>query len=190
MNRSPGSSNITERTPFQVTAAAAEYDPITRLPASILLDNLRSAYNVGAFFRTADASGIERLYLSGITITAGPPHRGVSKTALGAEEAVPWERIANPLACVDALRARHVEIAAIETSTHAVDLFEWRPNFPVCLVFGNEVDGLAPELAARADRHVRIPMLGMKHSLNVATAGGIVMYELLRKYRLFFRPNA
>jgi 23S rRNA (guanosine2251-2'-O)-methyltransferase len=188
MNTLPGSFDITERTPFQVTAAAAEYDPITHLPASILLDNVRSAYNVGSFFRTADAAGIERLYLSGIT--AGPPHKGIAKTALGAEETVPWERIADPLACVDALRARHVEIAAIETSTLAVDLFEWRPNFPVCLIFGHEVDGLAAELAARADRHVRIPMLGMKHSLNVATAGGIVMYELLRKYRLFFRPNS
>jgi 23S rRNA (guanosine2251-2'-O)-methyltransferase len=188
MNPRPGASKITERTPFQVTSAAAEYDLITQLPVSVLLDNVRSAYNVGSFFRTADAAGLERLYLSGIT--AEPPHKGITKTALGAEETVSWERVADPIACVDGLRARHVEITAIETSNHAVDLFDWRPNFPVCLVFGNEVDGLAAELGARADRHVRIPMLGMKHSLNVSTAGGIVMYELLRKYRLLFRPNS
>jgi tRNA G18 (ribose-2'-O)-methylase SpoU len=84
---------------------------------------------------------------------------------------------------LDELRRRDYEIAAIETSTHAVDLFDWRPSFPVCVLFGNEVDGLSPDLTERADRHVRIPMLGMKHSLNVATSGGIVIYELLRKYR-------
>jgi 23S rRNA (guanosine2251-2'-O)-methyltransferase len=75
------------------------------------------------------------------------------------------------------------KIAAIETSVHAVDLFDWQPVFPVCLLFGHEVEGLSPELLARCDTHVRIPMLGRKHSLNVATAGGVVIYELLRKYR-------
>ena len=65
----------------------------------------------------------------------------------------------------------------------AVDLFDWRPRFPVCLVFGHEVEGIRPEMAALCDTHVRIPMLGVKHSLNVATAGGVVIYELLRKYR-------
>ena len=75
------------------------------------------------------------------------------------------------------------EIAAIETSVHAVDLFDWTPHFPVCVVFGHEVEGIRPEVSARADTHIRIPMIGLKHSLNVATAGGVVLYELLRKYR-------
>jgi tRNA G18 (ribose-2'-O)-methylase SpoU len=170
-----------ERIPFQVTSGAQIYDRIQSLPVSILLDNLRSVYNVGSFFRTADAAGISRLYLSGIT--AAPPHKGISKTALGAEDTVAWERVAEPLAHLAELRARQYEIVAMETTVQAVDLFDWQPNFPVCVLFGNEVDGLPPELTACADRHVRIPMLGMKHSLNVATAGGIVMYELLRKYR-------
>ncbi len=83
-----------------------------------------------------------------------------------------------------ALRSRNfLRIAAIETSVHAVDLFDWKPRFPVCLIFGHEVDGIRPEIAARCDTHVRIPMLGIKHSLNVATAGGVAIYELLRKYR-------
>src|SRR2546421_348135 len=73
--------------------------------------------------------------------------------------------------------------AAVETSLHAVDLFDWQPNFPVCVVFGNEVEGIHPDLSKLCDTHIRIPMLGLKHSLNVATAGGVVMYELLRKYR-------
>jgi len=147
----------------------------------VLLDNVRSAYNVGAFFRTADAAGIEKLYLSGIT--GKPPAKAITKTALGAEETVPWEYTVEPLAVLDQLRARGVEIAAIETTPSSVDIFEWVPRFPVCVIFGHEVEGLRPEVGERADVHIRIPMLGRKHSLNVATAGGVVMYELLRKFQ-------
>lgn len=150
------------------------------LPVSVVLDNVRSLYNVGAFFRTADAAGVEKLYLSGLT--AAPPHRGIAKTALGADETVPWERCDDPLSVIDNLRARGCEIAAIETTPGAVDLFDWQPRFPVCVVFGHEVDGVRPALLARCDTHVQIPMLGRKRSLNVATAGGVVLYELLRKY--------
>jgi tRNA G18 (ribose-2'-O)-methylase SpoU len=82
---------------------------------------------------------------------------------------------------------RGAELAVIETSVRSVDLFDWVPRFPVCLVFGNEKDGVSPALLERCDTHVRIPMLGFKHSLNVATAGGVVLYELLRKYRALFR---
>jgi tRNA G18 (ribose-2'-O)-methylase SpoU len=152
-----------------------------RLPVSVLLDNVRSLYNVGAFFRTADAAGIEKLHLCGIT--GRPPKRAIAKTALGAEESVAWENSPDAAAVVRALSQSGVEVAAIETATHAVDLFDWAPRFPVCLVFGHEVDGIRPEISALCDTHVRIPMLGRKHSLNVATAGGIVIYELLRKYR-------
>jgi tRNA G18 (ribose-2'-O)-methylase SpoU len=151
------------------------------LPVAVLLDNVRSLYNVGAFFRTADAAGVEKLYLCGIT--GHPPKRAITKTALGAEETVAWEHAWDPCAVAESLRTRGYEVAAIETAVHAVDLFEWEPRFPVCLIFGHEVEGIRPELSARADTHVRIPMLGGKHSLNVATAGGVVVYELLRKYR-------
>lgn len=170
-----------ERLPFRATATASPYDAIRTLPVSLLLDNVRSMYNVGAFFRTADGVGLERLYLSGIT--ARPPKVQLSKTALGADETVPWEGADSPTGLLAQLRSAGYEIAAIETSVHSVDVFDWEPRFPVCLVFGHEVDGIAPELLAFADTHVRIPMLGRKHSLNVATAGGIVLYELLRKYR-------
>jgi 23S rRNA (guanosine2251-2'-O)-methyltransferase len=147
----------------------------------VLLENVRSLYNVGAFFRTADAAAIEKLYLAGIT--GHPPQNMISKTALGAEETVPWEHTWEPARQIEALRLASYEIAAIETSVHAVDLFDWQPSFPVCILFGHETDGLTPAVAALADTHVRIPMLGLKHSLNVATAGGIVLFELLRKYR-------
>jgi len=170
-----------ERLPFQATSAGAVYGGIAALPVTILLDNVRSLYNVGSFFRTADAAGIERLYLCGITGT--PPHRALAKTALGAEQTVPWEHTWDAAALVATLRERSFEVAAIETDLHAVDLYDWQPRFPVCVVFGNEVDGIQAAVSARCDTHVRIPMLGMKHSLNVATAGGVVAYELLRKYR-------
>src|ERR1700683_570391 len=173
-----------ERIPYRATEAAASWAGIGALPVSVLLENVRSLYNVGAFFRAGDAVLLEKLYLAGIT--GYPPQKMITKTALGAEETVAWERTPDPQALVLALRARNYEIAAIETSVHAVDLFEWQPRFPVCVLFGHETDGLTPELGALADTHVRIPMLGRKHSLNVATAGGVVLYELLRKYRARF----
>ena len=151
------------------------------LPVAVLLDNVRSMYNVGAFFRVADGVVLQKLYLCGIT--AHPPKSAISKTALGAENTVPWEHDWDVIRVAEGLQRNGFELAAIETSSQAIDLFDWQPRFPVCVAFGNEVDGLRPELLAMADAHVRIPMLGQKESLNVATAGGVVLYELLRKYR-------
>jgi len=170
-----------DRLPFAVTEASAPYANIAQLPVSVLLDNVRSLYNVGSFFRTADAAGIEKLFLGGIT--GHPPKRALTKTALGAEERVAWQHSWDALALLDQLHANEYEIAAVETSVRSVDLFDWLPRFPVCVVFGHEVDGIRPEVLERCDTHIRIPMLGVKHSLNVATAGGVVIYELLRKYR-------
>ena len=180
-SRSSAMTDPTERLPYRATRAAAAYEWGAGLPVVALLDDIRSLYNVGAFFRTADAAGLRALYLCGIT--GRPPKPGISKTALGAENTVRWEHEPDACGVVDRLRADGHEIAAVETSVKSVDLFDWEPAFPVCLIFGNEVAGIRPELSARADTYVRIPMLGVKHSLNVATAGGVVIYELLRKYR-------
>jgi tRNA G18 (ribose-2'-O)-methylase SpoU len=177
-----------DRIPFQVTTGAARYDAIRRLPVSVLLDNLRSAYNVGSFFRTADAVRLDRLILCGITST--PPHRGLLKTALGSEDTVAWESVESQVAAAAELQRSGHELAVIETSVRSVDLFDWVPRFPVCVVFGNEKEGVSPEVVAMCDKHVRIPMLGFKHSLNVATAGGVVLYELLRKYRALCARSA
>jgi 23S rRNA (guanosine2251-2'-O)-methyltransferase len=171
-----------DRIPFFATRTGATYEGMGPLPVSVLLDNVRSLYNVGAFFRTADAVRLEKLLLCGIT--GRPPKRAITKTALGAEETVAWAHTWEPVPLVEEMRRRGYEIAAVETAVHAVDLFDWAPRFPVCLLFGHEVEGIRPELSALADTHVRIPMLGAKHSLNVATAGGVVIYELLRKYRV------
>lgn len=152
-----------------------------RLPVIAALDRVRSVYNVGAFFRTADAVGAERLLLLGYT--AHPPHRGISKTALGAEDAVPWEHTRETLELVERTRAEGYQIVCVETTDDARDLFEWEPEFPVCAIFGNEVDGVAPELREAADVTIRFPQRGAKDSLNVAVAGGVVLFELLRKWR-------
>lgn len=146
----------------------------------IVLDSVRSMYNVGAFFRTADAVRLERLALCGIT--AHPPQEGIAKTALGAQETVPWEYEVDTLVALRRWAARGYEIAAIETGEVAEDLFAWQPRWPVCVVFGNEVDGLSDGVLAVCGRRVRLPMFGAKNSLNVATAGGVVAYELLRKW--------
>lgn len=166
---------------FQATALASSYDGIDRLPVVVLLDQVRSLYNVGSFFRTCDAVRGTRLLLAGITAT--PPNTQIAKTALGAEATVPWEKCDDPIQALESLRAAGCQLAAVETSLRAVDVFDWQPVFPVCVVFGHEVNGIGPELLERCDTHVRIPTLGLKQSLNIATAGGVVLYELLRKYR-------
>lgn len=169
-----------ERLPFKATTGASTYTNL-RLPVTLLLDNIRSMYNVGSFFRTADGAGIERLLLSGIT--ARPPKGAISKTALGADDRVAWVPVEDVLATIANMRDQSYELAAIETSDRAVDIFDWQPRFPVCVLFGHEVDGLPSTLLDACDTHVRLPMLGLKHSLNVSCAGAVVMYELLRKYR-------
>jgi len=170
-----------ERVIRQRALLTAGYEGL-RLPVTVLLDNVRSMYNVGALFRAADGVGLEKLCLAGIT--AHPPKGAITKTALGAENIVAWEHDWDAIQMAEGLRRQGYEIAAIETSSHSVDLFGWRPRFPVCVLFGNEVEGLQPKLLELADTHVRIPMLGQKTSLNVATFAGIVFYELLRKYRI------
>jgi 23S rRNA (guanosine2251-2'-O)-methyltransferase len=173
--------NANTRIPFRATVVASAWEGMRPLPACVVLENVRSLYNVGAFFRTADAVALEKLYLTGIT--GHPPQRMIAKTALGAEDTVPWQHSRETGETIGTLRLANYEIAAIETSAHSIDLFEWQPRFPVCVLFGHETDGLTPQAAALADTHIRIPMLGRKHSLNVASAGAVVLYELLRKYR-------
>lgn len=174
-------SDRSDHLAFRATWGSAPYDAITSLPVAVVLDNIRSLYNVGAFFRTADAVHVERLWLCGIT--GRPDHPRLAKTALGAEQTQPWTATDHVADAIAQLRVSGHEIAIIETHSRAVDLFDWQPRFPVAVVFGHEVDGVSAVARDLADTFVRLPMLGSKHSVNVATAGGVVLYELLRKYR-------
>jgi 23S rRNA (guanosine2251-2'-O)-methyltransferase len=155
----------------------------------VLLDNIRSLYNTGSILRTADASGVERVVLCGITPRpdqGSRQRRAIAKTALGAEDSVPWEYQPDAHTALQSLATAGYHIVAVETSPEAVNLFEWAPRWPICLVFGHEVDGVSSDLAAHVETVIRIPMLGEKRSLNVATAAGVVLYELLR-LRLYRR---
>ena len=123
---------------------------------------------------------MSRLYIGGFT--GSPPSKQIAKTALGSEQTVPWERV-DPVVTIDDRRCAGWETAAIEIVEDAVDLFDWQPRFPVLVVFGHEVEGLPADIVERCTTRVRIPMIGTKRSLNVATAGGVVLYELFRKLR-------
>jgi len=150
----------------------------------VVLDNIRSLYNTGSILRTADASGVERVVLCGITPRpdqGSRQRRAIAKTALGAEETVAWEYQPDTAAALDTLAGDGYQTVVVEPSANAIDLFEWTPQWPVGLVFGHERAGVSPDLAVVAPTVIRIPMLGRKHSLNVATAAGVVLYELLRK---------
>jgi tRNA G18 (ribose-2'-O)-methylase SpoU len=155
----------------------------------VVLDNIRSLYNTGSILRTADASGVERVVLCGITPRpdqGGRQRRAIAKTALGAEDTVAWEHQPDTHTALARLVADGYHVVVVEPSPDATDLFEWIPKWPVCLVFGHERDGVSPAVAPHAHTMIRIPMLGQKRSLNVATAAGIVLYELLR-HRLYAR---
>jgi 23S rRNA (guanosine2251-2'-O)-methyltransferase len=150
----------------------------------VVLDNIRSLYNTGSIFRTADACGVERIVLCGITPRpdqGGRQRRAIAKTALGAENSVPWEYHDDAGTALRKLIAEGYHAGVVENAADAVNLFEWTPAWPVCLVFGHERVGVSPALAAVVDTVIRIPMLGEKRSLNVATAAGVVLYELLRR---------
>lgn len=144
-----------------------------------LLDNIRSVYNVGSIFRTADGAGLRHLHLCGIT--PPPDHPKTAKTALGAEQVVSWTQYRNGLDTAVALQTRGCQLWAIEDSPQAESLFAApaMPNGqPVVLVVGNEIAGIDPEILARCDRVLRIPMQGWKKSLNVASAFGIAAYTI------------
>ncbi|MFC1619336.1 RNA methyltransferase [Candidatus Neomarinimicrobiota bacterium] len=152
-----------------------------RLPMYTILENVRSLYNVGSMFRTADALHLAKLYLCGYT--GFPPQREISKTALGSEHTVPWEKHSSAVDLAGDLQEKGMQIVVLEQTTDAVDFWEAPVRFPVCFVVGNEVTGVSEELVAMADLILELPMAGIKQSLNVATAFGVVGYELARRYR-------
>lgn len=146
-----------------------------------ILENVRSLYNVGAVMRTSDGILLKKLFLCGITGT--PPRKEISKTALGAEELVPWEKCDSAIDVVKKLRRRGVQIVAVELAAGSVVYDKAKYEFPVCFVFGHEVLGISDELMKYVDISVNIPMLGRANSLNVATCYGIIVYDSLRKIK-------
>ena len=153
---------------------------IPRLPISILVENIRSVHNVGSIFRSADGFGAEKIYLSGYT--AHPPREDLHKTALGAEDAVPWEYFKNPLDVAAVIKKQGIPLILIEQTKQSKSMYEIDWEFPVCFIVGNEVSGVSEELSAMTDIHAELPMRGVKQSLNVSVAAGVVGYEFSRYY--------
>lgn len=153
---------------------------VPRFPIKVVLDNIRSLYNVGSIFRTADAARIERLYLTGIT--GRPPRKEIDKTALGAVESVPWEYIPSAIELVKELKKQEIPIAVLEQTDNSKSYKQVEYSFPVCLILGNEVFGIQEQIIQMADMAIEIPMYGVKHSLNVSVAFGIVVFEMVHQY--------
>lgn len=155
-----------------------EFKESNKLPIVVVLENVRSAYNVGSVFRTADAFLIEAVYLCGYT--AFPPHKEIRKTALGADETVVWKHFKNIAEAIVDLRAQGFVVYAVEQAQNSCKLHEFTAPEKLAVIFGNEVSGVEQTTIAQTDGCIEIPQLGMKHSLNISVAAGVVLWELVR----------
>lgn len=157
-----------------------EFRQSAKIPVIVVLENIRSAYNVGSVFRTSDAFLIEAIYITGYS--AKPPHKEIKKTALGAEETVSWKHFSNADAAMMELRAAGYNIYAAEQAegSFRLNAIGFEPEEKIAVIFGNEVTGVEQSTIAQCDGCLEIPQLGMKHSLNIATAVGVVLWELVR----------
>jgi 23S rRNA (guanosine2251-2'-O)-methyltransferase len=152
----------------------------SKIPVIVVLENIRSAYNVGSVFRTADAFLVEAIYIIGYS--AKPPHKEIKKTALGAEDSVDWKHFATSAEAIDQLTAQGFRIFAIEQAegSAALQQIQFEQTDKIAVIFGNEVTGVEQDTIHRCEGCIEIPQLGMKHSLNIATAAGVVLWELVR----------
>lgn len=158
-----------------------EYRKSGEIGLVVVLDNIRSAHNVGSAFRSCDSFKVDKLWLCGIC--AVPPSAEIRKSALGAEESVPWEYSASTLDAVERLREQGYTIISVEQTVGAVSLEDFIPEFNVgespkyAVVFGNEVDGVSQEVVDASDSCLEIPQFGTKHSLNVSVAVGVILWH-------------
>lgn len=142
----------------------------------LMAHNIRSLWNVGAFFRTCDALAVEHLYLTGYT--GHPPRIEITKTAIGADHTVPWEHARDPLPIIEQLKKDGWQIVSLELTDRSVDISTFMPAEKVCLIVGHELEGVPATMLDLSDAVVEIPMLGQKESLNVSVAAGIALHRL------------
>lgn len=171
----------TPQEPYYKGIDITKLNVIKRNPIHVVLDNLRSAYNVGSIFRTADAGAVEHIYLCGMS--AHPPHKKIEKTALGAHEYIPWSYYERTKDCILVLKEKKIPIVAIEIAENSKPCFDYSWQSPVAIVFGNEVVGVQEKILKIADDIVHIPMFGYKNTINVATSFGIILYDILYKWK-------
>jgi tRNA G18 (ribose-2'-O)-methylase SpoU len=157
-------------------------DKIERMPLVVIVDNVRSLYNVGSIFRTSDGVMIEKLILAGFT--PHPPRKEIEKTALGSTKSVPWEYVKHPVEAIHALKDSGCKICCLELTDKSIPHYEIKKtDFPMCLVIGNEITGVGKEVIELCDVAIEIPMFGTKQSLNVAVAYGVAVFELAKIWR-------
>lgn len=157
-----------------------EFKQSDKIPVIAVLENIRSAYNVGSIFRTADAFLLEAIYICGYT--AHPPHKEIKKTALGADETVHWKHFKNIGEAIEVLKDEGYAIYAVEQAQNSIQLNGFdRKNKKLAVILGNEVTGVEQTTIEQCDGCIEIPQLGMKHSLNVSVAAGVVLWELVRR---------
>ncbi len=173
---------------FDSSLSPGDFRSIPRCPVTAVLDNLRSAFNVGSIFRTADCALVEKIITCGIT--AHPPNQKLEKTALGTLPIVPWEHRPTAGEAVAEMQSAGVRVVALETTDRSETLWNFRFPLPVCLVLGNEALGVSAPVLEAADDLVEIPMFGFKNSINVASAFAIAMYEIQRQHWDFFRSKS
>lgn len=168
----------------EISSARTPLDKIhlaEKFPLYVVLNSIRSNYNVGSIFRTSDAAQIEKLYLCGYT--PAPPKKEILKTALGATESVSWEYVKDPKEVILNLKEKGIKICALEITTNSRKYNEvGRNDFPLCMIVGNEITGVSQDLINLCDFSMEIPQYGIKHSLNVAVAYGIAVFELRKNY--------
>lgn len=145
----------------------------------LVLQNIRSLHNVGAIFRSADAFSVSKIYLCGYT--GAPPRKEISKTALGAEKYILWEKHFQTSRLIKNLKSKGIKIVALEQTKKSKALNRFKPSFPLALIIGNEIKGVTPAILKLVDAILQIPMAGKKESLNVSVAAGIALYELNNK---------
>ena len=151
------------------------------LPFCVVLNNIRSLYNVGSIFRTSDGVGVDKLWICGVT--GHPPRNQIAKTALGAQDVIPWEYRKDILSLIHELRAENYQIVLLEQTKESVPYEKFQPRFPVCLVLGNEIEGVHQDLLSYCDQSVEIEMEGVKNSLKVSVAFGIVAFHFRNCYK-------
>lgn len=154
-----------------------------KFPVYVILNNIRSSYNVGSIFRTSDGAMIEKLFLCGYT--PFPPNKEVMKTALGSTESIAWEYVKDAKEVIYKLKSQGIKICALELTDNSTPHYNLTVDvFPVCLIVGNEITGVPNELLELCDFSIEIPQYGIKQSLNVAVAYGISVFELRRVFDL------
>lgn len=166
-----------------------EFKKAEKNPVIAVLENIRSAYNVGSVFRTADAFLIESIYITGYT--AHPPHKEIAKTALGAQDSVAWKYFETTKKAIENLRKDQYKVFAVEQATDSILLEDFHENNidKIAFIFGNEVTGVDAEILSLCDGCIEIPQFGMKHSLNISVAAGIILWEAVnslvqKEYRM------